>query len=151
FPFRKKAVAHAARGGRELRQSLRQPWEWRPVFVVAIKSARADAAFLQARAARYLIGKPMEAIRSVRIEFLERSHFADLRRDSNEVAAVKAQVLDRLQSCDGFGQRKDLLPVFGTDTGHGIQFVGAIFADFGDIRFERLPRPGIRVLSLSVK
>ena len=71
--------------------------KWIPILEVPVVRPSADSAVAQLRTARDFIGKPVQAVRRVGIELLQRSHFADFRRYAYQRASVQAQLAHRFE------------------------------------------------------
>src|SRR5215472_18551414 len=102
---------------------VRQVRKRRSVFVISIESTRADSRARQFRTARNLERKPMESVRSIRIEFLEVFHLSDLGRNSYQMTSVEAHELHRLKRRDRLGKRENSLPFFVSDRRQRIELI----------------------------
>jgi hypothetical protein len=86
--------------------NLWQSREWRSVLEVPIQSSRADRALLQIPAPPDFEWEPVQAIRRVGREVLERRHFTNLGWNADKVASIENEVLDGFQSRDARGERR---------------------------------------------
>jgi len=127
---------------------LRELRKWRPILKIAVQSPGADCAALELFAAGELIGEPMESIRGVRGELLQRCHLSYFRRDSNQTAPVKNEVFNMFELADGLRKLGNLRPLARSHLRSGGKFLSSVARRLINELVEALPSGARSILLL---
>src|ERR1700751_4764706 len=98
----------------------------------------------------YLVGKPVQAIRRIRVEFLKASHPTYFGWDPHKMTSVKAEKLHGFQVLDRTRQSYNSSPSFRANCRNRIQFIRTRRGGFSNVLLQGDPRIRGRVLNFAM-